>query len=67
MSERNITIFTGGMFQEWSCLMELLEEETAKVLEQLANTRGGEKYRSKKQKRWALAGLQNGLYLKLIR
>ena len=40
MNERNITIPAGGMYQEWSCLMNLVEEETAKTLEQLANTKG---------------------------
>ena len=36
MNERNITIPAGGMYQEWSCLMDLVEEDTAKTLEQLA-------------------------------
>lgn len=40
MNERNITIPAGGMYQEWSCLMDLVEEDTAKTLEQLANTKG---------------------------
>ena len=35
-----ITIPAGGMCQEWSCLMDLVEEVTAKTLEQLANTKG---------------------------
>ena len=40
MNERNITIPAGGMYQEWSCLMDLVEEDTAKTLKQLANTKG---------------------------
>ena len=40
MNERNITIPAGGMYQEWSCLMDLVEEDMAKTLEQLANTKG---------------------------
>ena len=36
----NIKIPAGGMYQEWSCLMDLVEEDTAKALEQLANTKG---------------------------
>jgi hypothetical protein len=37
---RNIKIPTGGMYQEWSCLMDLVENDTAKFLEQLATTNG---------------------------
>lgn len=37
---KNLTIPVGGMYQEWSCLMDLVEEETAKTLELLANTKG---------------------------
>ena len=40
MNERNITIPAGGMYQEWSCLMDLVEEDTAKALEQLAIIKG---------------------------
>ena len=40
MSITNITIPAGGMYQEWSCLMDLVEEDTAKTLEQLANKKG---------------------------
>jgi hypothetical protein len=36
----NIKIPAGGMYQEWSSLMDLVEEETAKTLEHLANTKG---------------------------
>ncbi len=35
-----LKIPAGGMYQEWSCLMDLVEEDTAKTLEQLANTKG---------------------------
>jgi len=40
MTRTNITIPAGGMYQEWSCLMDLVEEDTAKSLEQLAKTKG---------------------------
>lgn len=40
MSEHNITITVGGMFQERNCLMDIVEEGIAKTLEQLANTKG---------------------------
>lgn len=36
----NIKIPAGGLYQEWCCLMDLVEEDTAKTLEQLANTKG---------------------------
>jgi hypothetical protein len=37
---KNLKIPIGGMYQEWSCLMDLVEEDTAKTLELLANTKG---------------------------
>ena len=37
---KSIKIPAGGMYQEWSYLMDLVEEDTAKTLEQLANTKG---------------------------
>ena len=37
---KNLSIPVGGMYQQWSYLMDLVEEETAKTLEQLANTQG---------------------------
>jgi len=40
MNTKNIKIPTSGMYQEWNCLMDLVEEKTAKKLEQLANTKG---------------------------
>ena len=40
MPKASITIPVGGMYQEWSCLMDLVKEDTAKTLEQLANTKG---------------------------
>ena len=40
MNETNIIIPIGGMYQEWNCLMDLVEEDTAKELEQLANNKG---------------------------
>lgn len=36
----SLKIPIGGMYQEWSCLMDLVEEDTAKTLEQLASTKG---------------------------
>ena len=30
MSKASITIPAGGMYQEWSCLMDLVKEDTAK-------------------------------------
>ena len=36
----NLTIPAGGMYQEWMSLMDLVEKDTAKTLEQLANTKG---------------------------
>lgn len=40
MPKASITIPAGGMYQEWSCLMDLVKEDTAKTLEQLANAKG---------------------------
>jgi len=40
MNGEKITISSGGMYQEWSCMMDLVEEDTAKTLELLANTKG---------------------------
>ena len=40
MPKASITIPAGGMYQEWSCLMDLVKEDTAKKLEQLANANG---------------------------
>ena len=40
MPKASIKIPVGGMYQEWSCLMDLVEEDTAKTLEQLANAKG---------------------------
>lgn len=37
---KNIKIPAGGMYQEWSCLMDLVENDTAKALEKLAITKG---------------------------
>ena len=37
---KNLKIPIGGMYQEWSCLMDLVEEDTAKTVELLANTKG---------------------------
>jgi len=36
----NLTIPAGGMYQEWMSLMDLVEKDTAKTLELLANTKG---------------------------
>lgn len=40
MSKRNITIPTGGMYQKWGFLIDLVKNETAKTLGQLANIKG---------------------------
>jgi hypothetical protein len=40
MNFTNITIPAGGMYQEWCCMMDLVEEDTAKTLELMANTKG---------------------------
>ena len=40
MPKASITIPAGGMYQEWSCLMDLVKEDTAQTLEQLANAKG---------------------------
>ena len=37
---KKITIPVGGMYQEWSSLIDLVEEKNAKLLEQLAITKG---------------------------
>ena len=37
---RNLKIIPGGMYQEWSYLIDLVDIETAKSLEMLANTKG---------------------------
>ena len=37
---RNLKIVPGGMYQEWSCLIDLVDAETAKSLERLANLKG---------------------------
>lgn len=50
MPKASITIPAGGMYQEWSCLMDLVEEDTAKILEQLANTNGWREVQSDEAK-----------------
>ena len=50
MPKASITIPAGGMYQEWSCLMDLVEEDTAKTLEQLANTYGWREVQSDEAK-----------------
>lgn len=37
MNNRELKIPTGGMYQEWQHLMDLVEEDTAKSLEALAS------------------------------
>lgn len=37
---RQLTIPTGGMYEEWDCMMDLVEEETAKWLEEMAQSKG---------------------------
>ena len=50
MPKASITIPVGGMYQEWSCLMDLVEDDTAKILEQLANTNGWREVQSDEAK-----------------
>ena len=50
MPKASIPISVGGMYQEWSCLMDLVEEDTAKILEQLANTNGWREVQSDEAK-----------------
>lgn len=37
---RHLSIPAGGMFEEWDCLIDLVEEDTAKWLENLAQNKG---------------------------
>lgn len=50
MTRTYLSIPAGGMYQEWSCLMDLVEEDTAKTLEQLANTNGWRELQSDEAK-----------------
>lgn len=38
--KRHLSIPAGGMYEEWGCLIDLVEEDTAKRLEILAQTEG---------------------------
>lgn len=38
--KRHLSIPIGGMYEEWGCLIDLVEEDTAKMLEMLAQTEG---------------------------
>lgn len=38
--KRQLSIPIGGMYEEWGCLIDLVEEDTAKRLEMLAQTKG---------------------------
>lgn len=37
---RRLSIPAGGMYEEWECLIDLVEEDTAKRLEKLAQSKG---------------------------
>ena len=37
---RKLTIPAGGMYQEWDCLIDLLEQDKARELEKLASDSG---------------------------
>ena len=37
---RELTIPAGGMYQEWNCLIDLLEQDKARELEKLASDSG---------------------------
>ncbi len=39
----NLKIPAGGMYQEWNNLIDLVDDETAQLLEELANTKGWRK------------------------
>jgi len=38
--KRHLSIPAGGMYEEWGCLIDLVEEDTAKRLEILAQNEG---------------------------
>lgn len=40
MNGRNLTISAGGMYQEWMSLIDLVEEDTAKKLNEIATKDG---------------------------
>ena len=40
MNGRNLTIPAGGMYQEWMSLIDLVEEDTAKMLNERAAKEG---------------------------
>ena len=40
MNSSRIKIPAGGMYEEWGCLMNLVEEDTAKWLEKMAHNKG---------------------------
>ena len=50
MKYTTLKIPAGGMYQEWSCLMDLVKEDTAKTLEQLANMKGWREVQAGKAK-----------------
>ena len=37
---RHLSIPPGGMYEEWECLIDLVEEDTAKWLEDIAQKKG---------------------------
>ena len=63
MPKASITIPVGGMYQEWSCLMDLVEEDTAKILEQLANTNGWREVQSDEAKEMGFGELSTTRHL----
>lgn len=40
MNSSSIKIPAGGMYEEWGCLMDLVEEDTARWLEEMAQIKG---------------------------
>lgn len=46
--KRNIKIPAGGMYQEWMSLIDLVEEDTAKKLNEIATKDGWRKVQPKK-------------------
>lgn len=47
MTKANIMIPTGGMYQEWMSLIDLVEEDTAKKLNEIAAKDGWREVQSK--------------------
>jgi hypothetical protein len=65
--DAKLNIPSGGMYQEWMSLIDLVEEDTAKKLEMLAANDGWREVQPKEALDiWASKNLLIGLILKLI-